>query len=65
MSEAHPSRSHLFIVRMWLEDLGDGEIKWRGKVQHVLSGQVRYIQDWSLLEKLLLEMLDKLRLDSD
>ena len=42
--------SHLFTIRMWLEDLGNGQKDWRGKVQHVNSGEVRYFRDWSTLE---------------
>ncbi len=42
--------SHLFMLRMWLEDLGSGETDWRGKVQHVNSGEVRYFRDWATLE---------------
>ena len=52
-----PHRSHLFTVRLWLEDLGDGRTEWRGQVQHVLSGEVRYFRDWPTLITLLLEML--------
>ena len=43
-------KSHLFILRLWLEDLGNGQNDWRGKVQHVNSGEVRYFRDWSTLE---------------
>ena len=43
------SRSHLFMVRVWLEDLGDGKTEWRGKVQCVASGEVRYFRDWQTL----------------
>jgi hypothetical protein len=50
-------RSHLFIVRLWREDLGEGQLEWRGKVQHVLSGEVRYFRDWPTLTALLLAML--------
>ena len=42
-------RTHLFTLRMWPEVLGDGQIEWRGKVQHVLSGQARYFRDWDTL----------------
>jgi hypothetical protein len=42
--------SQLFTLRMWLEDLGSGQTDWRGKVQHVNSGEVRYFRDWSTLE---------------
>ena len=43
-------KSHLFILRLWLEDLGSGQNDWRGKVQHVNSGEVRYFRDWPTLE---------------
>jgi len=41
--------SQLFTVRVWLEELGNGQTEWRGKVQHVTSGEVRYFRDWSTL----------------
>ncbi len=43
------SRSHLFMVRVWLEELGQGKTEWRGKVQCVASGQARYFRDWQTL----------------
>jgi hypothetical protein len=43
------SLSHLFTVRLWQEELGDGQIELRGKVQHVTSGEVRYFRDWPTL----------------
>lgn len=42
--------SHLFTLRLWLEDLGGGQTDWRGKVQHVNSGETRYVRDWPTLE---------------
>jgi hypothetical protein len=44
-----PYRSHLFTVRLWPEELGAGQSEWRGKVQHVLSGETRYFRDWPTL----------------
>ncbi|HYU76234.1 MAG TPA: hypothetical protein VEL31_26475 [Ktedonobacteraceae bacterium] len=41
--------SQLFMVRIWEEELGNGQTEWRGKVQHVTSGEVRYFRDWSTL----------------
>ena len=41
--------SQLFTVRVWLEELGNGQTEWRGKVQHVTSGEVRYFRDWATL----------------
>lgn len=53
---SHPS-SHLFAVRLWPEDLGAGQVQWRGQVQHVLSGEVHYFRDWPELETHLLAMV--------
>jgi hypothetical protein len=43
-------RSHLFMLRLWPEDLGSGQTDWRGSVQHVNSGEARYFRDWPTLE---------------
>lgn len=53
-----PQRSHLFTVRVWREDLGEGRSEWRGKVQHVLSGEARYFRDWATLIAAFEEMLN-------
>ena len=45
-----PARSHLFTLRLWLEELGSGQTDWRGKVQHVNSGEARYFRDWPTLQ---------------
>ena len=42
--------SQLFMLRLWQEDLGGGQTDFRGKVQHVSSGEVRYFRDWRTLE---------------
>ena len=39
--------SHLFVLRMWQENLGQDQLEWRGKVQHVTSGEAHYFRDWS------------------
>ena len=41
--------SKLFMVRVWLEEIGDGRTEWRGKVQHVISGETLYFRDWDLM----------------
>ena len=43
-------RSHLFMLRLWLEDLGRGQFDWRAKIQYVSSGEARYLRDWPALE---------------
>jgi hypothetical protein len=58
MDTPPPSRnSYLFTIRLWVETVGAGQVEWRGRLQHVLSGEVRYFRDWPSLiaqiEKLL------------
>jgi hypothetical protein len=54
-----PARSHLFTVRLWLEELGEGQTEWRGEVHEVVSGERRYFRDWQTLVALLQAMLPK------
>jgi len=49
--------SHLFTLRVWRTQLDDGRTEWRGKVQHVLSGERHYFRDWASLITHLLSML--------
>jgi hypothetical protein len=49
--------SHQFMVRLWLEELGDKRYELRGSVKHVNSGEVLYFHDWSTLETFLEEPL--------
>lgn len=42
-------RSYLFTVRVWSEAVGVGQREWRGKLQHVTSGETRYFRDWPTL----------------
>jgi hypothetical protein len=59
MNQRHPT-THLFTVRIWEEDLGGGQIEWRGGLRHVLSGDTRYFRDWPALVAHLREMLGEL-----
>jgi hypothetical protein len=49
--------SQLFTLRLWREDIGEGRTELRGRLQHVLSGEVRYFRDWSTLAILVTELL--------
>ena len=51
-----PQKSQLFMVRVWSEDLGGGQLDWRGKVQHMISGETRFFCGWSALEEFLEEL---------
>lgn len=55
--EQQQHSSHLFTLRLWREELGGGDAEWRGKVQHVTSGEVRYFRDWSMLIAFLVQVL--------
>jgi hypothetical protein len=55
--------SHLFTVRLWAEELGNGQTEWRGQVQHVLSGETRYFRDWGTLVEFVLMTLTRLGSD--
>jgi hypothetical protein len=54
--QLHP-RSHLFTVRLWAEDIGNGQTEWRGRVQQVTSREIYYFRDWPTLITYLLQML--------
>ena len=57
--------SQLFTVRVWQEELGNDQTEWRGKVQHIASGDVRYFREWSMLVTILLEMLQEAEPDHE
>lgn len=49
------SRSQLFTVRVWLENLGAARSEWRGQVQHLPGGEQCYFRDWQTLVAFILE----------
>lgn len=53
-------RSHLFTVRVWEEEIDRGQTEWRGKIQLMSSGDVRYFRHWVALVPLLVSMLSEL-----
>ncbi len=60
MGKVQRAQTQLFIVRVWLEDLGNGKTESRGQVKCVLSGEVRYFREWFILITILQEMLAEL-----
>ena len=54
-----PARTNLFTVRVWEESTGRKERKIRVKVQHVLSGEVRYFREWSDVIAFLLAIVER------
>jgi hypothetical protein len=51
------SHSYLFTVRVWQEEVRAGQTEWRGMVQLMSSGEVRYFREWATLAPLLLAMV--------
>lgn len=49
MKNIAATASHFFTIRIWRDELGNGQIEWRGKVLHVTSGDARYFRDWQML----------------
>jgi hypothetical protein len=49
-----PPATHLLILRIWQEQLPDGRLEWRGKLQHPETNQTRHFRDWPALVPLLL-----------
>ena len=58
MSTETNDRSHLFVVRVWAERLGDSHTEFRGQVQHVLSGEIRHFRDWQTLNGFLAQQVE-------
>lgn len=50
------SPPRVFLLRLWLERLGDDRYEWRGEVQDA-SGEVRYFRGWPMLGEALNTML--------
>lgn len=52
-------RSALFLVRLWVEELSEGECEVRMQVKHVLSGETYYFREWLALTAYLEQKLQK------
>ncbi|MFZ4660299.1 MAG: hypothetical protein ACOYNY_25035 [Caldilineaceae bacterium] len=58
MNQRQPAaHSYLFTVRIWWEDLGQGQREWRGVVKLVTSGEEHFFRDWVALGQLLAGMV--------
>lgn len=48
---------HLFLLRLWREELTQGQGEWRGQMTSLASGEVRYFRSPETLYRILLIML--------
>ncbi|MFL5732143.1 MAG: hypothetical protein ACJ78Q_02985 [Chloroflexia bacterium] len=51
-------RSHLFTLRVWPEDLGDGRVEWRGRIHHAATSETHSFRDWEAMLGFLKSTLD-------
>lgn len=58
MTDEDRKPAQLFTLRVWWEAIGDNQKEWRGKVQHILTGETRYFRSWEAL----VEFLERLSL---
>ena len=49
--------SHLFLLRLWREELVPGQGEWRGQRSSLANGEERYFRSPETLYKILLTML--------
>jgi hypothetical protein len=57
MKPEPPRHTHLFTLRVWSEEVGAQQREWRGRIQHISSGEVRYVRGLSALAATLSELL--------
>jgi len=53
MEEEGRKPSQLFTLRVWTEAVGESQTEWRGKVQHIATGEARYFRSWQALVEFL------------
>ena len=47
----------LFLLRLWREELAQGEVEWRGQMTSLANSEVRYFRNPATLYDVLLTML--------
>jgi hypothetical protein len=55
--QQHPG-AHLFTVRVWQEELGGGQVEWRGRAQDIGTGAAAYFRDWPGLIRVLTRLVE-------
>ena len=59
MDKEEVLRSQLFLLRMWVEALGDGRVEVRGQVKHVPSSETIFFRQWSDLQSFVMRKLEE------
>lgn len=53
------SESHVFSLRVWREELGEGAVEWRGRIRDVTGSESLYFHDWETLIRFMRSVLDQ------
>jgi hypothetical protein len=56
-SRDRQTSTQLFTLRVWSEEVGEAQTEWRGRVQHVATGETRYFRTWEALVQFLTDQL--------
>ena len=43
------SQAQTFTLRIWVTNREGGNLEWRGRIQHIQSGEVQYCKGWEAL----------------
>ena len=57
MNDSSAPQSHLFVIRIWAQEIEHGRTEWRGRVQYVPTGEVHYFREWADMLSILRRML--------
>ena len=52
------TQSHLFTIRLWYEQLDPEQREVRMQVRHVLSGETRFLRDWTAVTAYMMSKLE-------
>jgi hypothetical protein len=52
------NNSQLFTLRVWPEEVSEGRVEWRGKIQRVIGGETLIFHNWEVMLSFLLQTLE-------
>lgn len=58
-STRHYSGSSLFLIRLWANGSTGEQVRWSGKVQHVVTGEAHEFHSWPEMLSAMQSMLPK------
>ena len=59
MDRKEGSHSQSFLIRVWVEEVGNGRIEYRGQVKHIRSAETAYFREWYSLQSFLKRKLEE------